>query len=179
MVAGLQACDVDESAVDTQLPRLIVFKSASCSCCAAWVKHMQQAGFRVKVNNVDDLGLVKKRLGIPPAMGSCHTAEVGDYFIEGHVPAEDVKRLLAEHPKARGLTVPGMPIGSPGMEIPSRKAQAYDVYLIASDGTSSVFAHHAGSQSGHEHDAGREPHSPEHDEGSVDDDHSKAPPQQH
>ena len=142
MVAGLQACDVDESAVDTQLPKLVVFKNATCTCCTAWVKHMQRAGFGVKVKNVSNLGPVKEKVGIPAGMGSCHTAEIGGYFIEGHVPAEDIKRLLADHPKAKGLTVPGMPVGSPGMEDPSHKAQAYDVHLVANDGSVSVFSHH-------------------------------------
>ena len=81
-------------------------------------------------------------VGIPAAMGSCHTAEVGGYFVEGHVPAEDLKRLLAEHPEAKGLTVPGMPIGSPGMESASGKVQPYDVLLVNKDGTTTVFAHH-------------------------------------
>lgn len=142
IVTGLQACDVDERSADTQLPRLVVFKNASCTCCASWVKHLQHAGFRVKVNNVSNLAPIKERVGIPAGMGSCHTAEIGGYFIEGHVPAADVMRLLAEHPKAKGLAVRGMPIGSPGMEDPLRKPQAYDVYLVASDGSASVFAHH-------------------------------------
>jgi hypothetical protein len=103
---------------------------------------MRHAGFSVDVDNIDNLGPVKERVGIPPAMGSCHTAEIGGYFVEGHVPAEDVKRLLAEHPDAKGLTVPSMPIGSPGMEYPSRKSQPYDVYLVAKDGSVSIFAHH-------------------------------------
>lgn len=151
MVAGLQACDVDELPADGQLPRLVVFKNASCACCSAWVKHMQHAGFPVKVNNVSNLAFVKERVGIPAAMGSCHTAEVDGYFIEGHVPAEDVQRLLAERPNAKGLTVPGMPIGSPGMEVASRKAQAYDVYLVANDGSVSVFAHHDGEGTEQKH----------------------------
>lgn len=141
-LAGLAACGVGESSVDPRLPALVVHKNASCGCCGAWVRHMQHAGFPVKVDNIDNLGPVKERVGIPPAMGSCHTAEIGGYFVEGHVPAEDVKRLLAEHPDAKGLTVPGMPIGSPGMEVPSRPAQAYDVFLVAKDGSVSMFAHH-------------------------------------
>lgn len=118
-----------------------VYKNESCGCCRLWVRHLQQSGFSVDVHNIDNLGPTKERVGIPPAMGSCHTAEIGGYFIEGHVPADDIKRLLREHPKARGLTVPGMPVGSPGMEM-TGKNRPYDVMLIAKDGTASVYAHH-------------------------------------
>jgi hypothetical protein len=92
----------------------------------------------------NNLGPVKERVGVPPAMGSCHTGEVEGYFVEGHVPAADIKRLLKEKPKARGLTVPGMPAGSPGMEVPSGQVDPYDVLLVAKDGSTSVFAHHGG-----------------------------------
>ena len=105
---------------------------------------MEKAGFRVEVRNVDNMGPIKERVGIPAAMGSCHTAEVDGYFAEGHVPAQDMLRLLRERPKAKGLTVPGMPVGSPGMEIP-RQMQPYDVLLVALDGSTSVFAHHGGA----------------------------------
>lgn len=124
------------------LPTLVVHKNESCGCCRAWVHHMKLAGFPVDVRNESNMGPIKERVGIPAGMGSCHTAEVGGYFVEGHVPAEDVKRLLAEHPSAKGLTVPAMPVGSPGMESPSGEMQPYDVYLVATDGTVSVFAHH-------------------------------------
>jgi hypothetical protein len=124
------------------LPLMVVHKSPSCGCCGSWIEHMQKAGFKVETRNVDDMGPVKARVGVPFAKGSCHTAEVGGYFIEGHVPAEDVKRLLAEHPDARGLTVPGMPAGSPGMELPDGSVQPYVVELVARDGTTSVFARH-------------------------------------
>ena len=121
-----------------------VYKNESCGCCKQWVRHLQQAGFAVDVHNIDNMGPTKERVGIPVAMGSCHTAEVGGYFVEGHVPADDIKRLLLEHPDAKGLTVPGMPAGSPGMEIPSGQTQAYDVFLVSKDGTTSVYAHHGG-----------------------------------
>ena len=124
------------------LPLMVVYKSPTCGCCGSWIEHMQKAGFQVESRNVDDLSPVKARVGVPPAKGSCHTAEVGGYFIEGHVPAEDVKRLLAERPDARGLTVPGMPAGSPGMELPDGSVQPYAVELVARDGTTSVFARH-------------------------------------
>jgi len=103
---------------------------------------MQRAGFTTEVRDVDNIGQIKESAGIPPGMGSCHTARIGEYFIEGHVPAEDVKRLLAERPKAKGLTVPAMPVGSPGMESPTGEVQPYKVYLIGADGQLSVYAEH-------------------------------------
>ena len=128
--------------VDVSLPLVVVHKSPSCGCCVAWVEHMQHAGFAVEVRNVDNLDPVKSRVGVPVGKGSCHTAEVGGYFVEGHVPADDIKRLLAEKPTARGLTVPGMPTGSPGMEVPGVPAQAYAVELVAQDGSTQVFQQH-------------------------------------
>ena len=119
-----------------------VHKTETCGCCKLWVEHLQQAGFAVQVHNLDDLAPIKERVGVPASLASCHTAEVDGYFLEGHVPAADVKRLLSERPKAKGLTVPGMPLGSPGMEVASGQVQPYDVLLIASDGKSTVFAHY-------------------------------------
>ena len=119
-----------------------VYKTESCGCCKLWVRHLENSGFKVSVHNMEDLGAVKERVGVPYAMGSCHTAEVGGYFVEGHVPADDIKRLLREKPAAKGLTVPGMPIGSPGMEVPSGEKQPYEVFLVAGDGTTTVFAKH-------------------------------------
>ena len=124
------------------LPLLVVTKSPTCGCCHLWVEHMQKAGFAVEVHDVQDINLAKDRVGVPHGKGSCHTAEVGGYFVEGHVPAEDVKRLLADRPDARGLVVPGMPAGSPGMELPDGRVQPYVVELVARDGSTSPFAHH-------------------------------------
>jgi len=103
---------------------------------------MRAAGFAVEVRNVNNLNPIKQRVGVPLAKGSCHTAEVDGYFLEGHVPAEDVKRLLAEKPDAKGLVVPGMPKGSPGMEVPDGSIDAYSVELVANDGSTSIFAQH-------------------------------------
>lgn len=128
--------------VDGALPHVLVHKTESCGCCGKWVEHMQDAGFHVEVRNVTDMDAIKRRVGIPPMKGSCHTAEIDGYFVEGHVPAEDVKRLLAEKPEARGITVPGMPMGSPGMEMPSGEVDPYAVELVALDGTTSEFARH-------------------------------------
>lgn len=128
------------------LPDVVVHKSPSCGCCGAWVDHLRAEGFAVDVRNADDLEPVKSRLGVPFGKGSCHTAEVDGYFIEGHVPAADIKRLLAERPTSRGLTLPGMPIGSPGMESPDGRVQPYTVELVARDGSTSDYAHHGGGE---------------------------------
>lgn len=127
------------SAAAAELPQLVVYKNASCGCCGLWVDHMRKAGFAAQVHDVDNMSPVKERVGIPYGMGSCHTAEVGGYFIEGHVPAEQVVRLLKEKPNAKGLTVPAMPIGSPGMEQGDMR-QPYEVHLVGQDGTTSVYA---------------------------------------
>ncbi|MCK7499087.1 MAG: DUF411 domain-containing protein [Comamonadaceae bacterium] len=121
------------------LPPVQVWKSPTCGCCGAWVDHMRQAGFAVQVHEVADIDASRARLGMPAAYGSCHTARVGDYLLEGHVPAADVKRMLAARPVAIGLAVPGMPVGSPGMEM-GRQRDAYDVLLVERNGRARVFA---------------------------------------
>lgn len=135
-----EASDVAAMAADPRL--VVVHKNETCGCCHLWVEHMEKNGFKVIVRNVADLGGIKERVGVPHGMGSCHTARVGGYFVEGHVPAADIARLLDQHPDAKGLTVPGMPIGSPGMEIASGETQPYEVHLVARDGSTSVFANH-------------------------------------
>jgi hypothetical protein len=130
------------------LPRVDIFKSPSCGCCGAWVEHLKAAGFAVNVMLVDDTTAARKRLGMPDAFGSCHTATVGGYALEGHVPAEEVKKLLASRPAAIGLAVPGMPPGSPGMEVGTRR-DPYDVFLIDKQGRGTVFASYP-SQADHE-----------------------------
>ena len=127
---------------DANLPRMIVHKDPNCGCCELWIEHVRAAGFAVDVRDEADMRPIKESLGVPAGKASCHTAEVGGYVIEGHVPAEDIKRLLAEHPDARGLTVPGMPAGSPGMELPSGKVQPYTVELITRAGSTEAFAAH-------------------------------------
>ena len=121
------------------LPQVEVYKNPDCGCCGAWVDHLKAAGFPVRVHETQDTAAVRKRHGIPDRYGSCHTGVVAGYALEGHVPAEDVKRLLARKPVAAGLSVPGMPVGSPGMEEGSRK-DPYQVLLIDKAGRSSVFA---------------------------------------
>ena len=124
------------------LPLVVVHKSASCGCCNLWVDHMREAGFQVEVRDVDNVNTIKERVGVPLGKGSCHTAEVGGYFVEGHVPADDIKRLLADKPDAKGLVVPGMPAGSPGMEVPDGTIQPYTVELVGQDGGTTAFAQH-------------------------------------
>ena len=116
------------------LATLDVFKDPNCGCCVGWVDHLRRQGFAVRATNTSDMTSIKKRLGVPEPLASCHTAQLGSYVIEGHVPAHAIKRLLAERPEALGLAVPGMPIGSPGMEggIP----ETYDVILFGANGQS-------------------------------------------
>ena len=127
-------------AIADQLPLVTVWKSPSCGCCGNWVAHMEDAGFSVKVENTEELDSVKKLAGIPDELQSCHTATVGGYKIEGHVPAADIKRLLTERPTVNGLSVPGMPSGSPGMENGER--DPYDVLAFTRDGKTTVFSTH-------------------------------------
>ncbi len=121
------------------LPQVKVFKDPNCGCCGVWVEHMKDAGFSVTVTEVDDTAVARRKYGLPERFGSCHTAVVGGYVVEGHVPANDVKKLLVMKPVAIGLTVLGMPVGSPGMEMGSRK-DPYQVLLVAKDGRERVFA---------------------------------------
>jgi len=142
----LQGC-TESFATPTQagtepLPRVLVHKNEYCGCCNGWVEHMRKAGFRVEVRNVDNLDPVKTRVGVPAGKGSCHTAEVGGYFVEGHVPAIDIKRLLAERPEAKGLVLPAMPVGSPGMEAPDGSSEPYTVELVGHDGKTTPYASH-------------------------------------
>lgn len=120
---------------------MTIYKSASCGCCAKWVEHVQKHGFTVNVVNVDDIMAVKAKAGIPNKLASCHTSMVGGYVVEGHVPAADIKKLLAEKPKAKGITVPGMPMGAPGMEHGDHR-QPYETLLLKADGSTAIFASH-------------------------------------
>lgn len=117
-----------------ELPRMIVRKDPSCGCCEAWVDHVRAAGFPVRVIESAEMSRHKLKLGVPPALASCHTAEVDGYVIEGHVPAGAIMRLLLARPPAAGLAVPGMPVGSPGMEVPGVAPETYAVILFGADG---------------------------------------------
>jgi hypothetical protein len=128
---------------------LEVWKDPSCGCCKEWVAHMQASGFAVRVHESGNNG-VRAQLGIDRKYGSCHTAVVGGYAIEGHVPAQDVHRLLKERPKARGLAAPGMPVGSPGMDggVYRGRKDTYEVLLLAHDGSASVYRRYEGNKEG-------------------------------
>lgn len=117
-----------------------VFKSPYCGCCGKWVEHLRQNGFQVNTHDVDDVTAARKKMGMPDRLGSCHTAKIGGYVVEGHVPVADIQRLLKEKPKALGLAVPSMPPGSPGMD--SAKPMPYQTLLVRTDGTTQVFTQH-------------------------------------
>lgn len=117
-----------------------VYKSEGCGCCEAWIDHLKENGFSIEARNVPSPGDYRETGGIPKDLGSCHTGVIQGYAIEGHVPAADIKRLLKDRPAARGLAVPAMPLGSPGME--GNRRDAYDVFLVQSNGVRSVYAHY-------------------------------------
>lgn len=120
---------------------IMVYKSPTCECCNGWITHLRNHGFAVTVKDLDDTTAIKKELGIPDRLASCHTGLLGDYLVEGHVPAQDLHRLLRERPAVRGITTsPGMPVGSPGMEIPGQKPDRYDVVTFTKDGKTQVFS---------------------------------------
>lgn len=125
---------------DTTLPNITVYKSPTCGCCGKWVKHLQSNGFVVDAKNSNDLESIKREFGIVPQLQSCHTAKIGDYVVEGHVPASDIKKMLAEKPDIDGLVVPGMPMGSPGME--GAKKDDYDVLAIKAGTSPTVYNSH-------------------------------------
>jgi hypothetical protein len=123
-------------------PLLEVFKTPTCGCCSQWVEHMRASGFTVRTTDLNDLTGIKKTRGVPDQVQSCHTAAVNGYVVEGHVPAADVHRLLKEKPAVAGIAVGGMPVGSPGMEVPGTKAQPFNVMSFDKSGAIRVFAKH-------------------------------------
>jgi len=123
---------------DADLPSIVVYKTAACGCCNGWVEHLQAAGFEVDARNVTDLMSVKRDAGVPVDHSSCHTGLIDGYVVEGHVPADIVKQMLAERPDIAGIAVPGMPVGSPGMEGPG--ARPYEVKAFTRQGATSVYA---------------------------------------
>lgn len=137
-----QSADVAEAATPAQVNSLVVHKSPTCGCCGAWVDHMHESGFQTKVEDTQNLGAIKQQYEIEPRFQSCHTAvtQDGSYFFEGHIPAKLIEQFLADPPQgAAGLAVPGMPAGSPGMEMGDR-FNAYDVLQINEDGSTEVYA---------------------------------------
>ena len=131
------------TAAGTTATPVEVWKDPSCGCCHDWIEHMQANGFSFTIHDTGN-NAVRAQLGLPQKLGSCHTALVGGYLIEGHVPASDVRALLKQKPKALGLAVPGMPVGSPGMdgEVYGNRRDPYDVLLVARDGSTRVFSSH-------------------------------------
>jgi hypothetical protein len=129
-------------------PRIEVWKSPTCGCCGDWVAYLRRNGFDVVVSDVDSPARERARLGMPDEFGSCHTGRVAGYALEGHVPAREIRRLLAEKPAIVGLSVPGMPLGSPGMDGPAYggKAHAYEVLAIDRKGRATPFARYPGNQ---------------------------------
>ncbi|HVZ16693.1 MAG TPA: DUF411 domain-containing protein [Terriglobales bacterium] len=118
-------------------PQVQVYKTPTCSCCGKWVQHLRNNGFEVSVQDVADTTPYRRRYGVPETLGSCHTAVVEGYAIEGHVPASEIQRLLRERPKAKGLAVAGMPVGSPGME--STRSAAFSVMIFDAENHASVY----------------------------------------
>ena len=119
-----------------------VYKDPTCGCCQKWVDHLRSYGFQVRVTDSDSVDELKTQHGVPRQARSCHTALIDGYVVEGHVPAADIQRLLKERPRVVGIAVPGMPIGSPGMEVPGMKPQTFDVIGFSKDGSTRVFAKH-------------------------------------
>src|SRR5713101_8070333 len=135
---------LQRSTAEAESPAILVHKDPNCSCCAGWVRHLKDAGFAVRVGETTNLQPVRKRLGVLADLAACHTAEVDGYVLEGHVPAAAVRRLLEQRPQAVGLAVPGMHVGSPGME--GGTPQRYDGILFGANGRQS-FMHFVGSES--------------------------------
>lgn len=121
---------------------MTVYMSPQCGCCGLWVNHVREHGFEPEVRYQNDMGEVKRTFRVAWELSSCHTALVNGYVIEGHVPGEDIRRFLAEAPSAHGLAVPGMPLGSPGMEVPDGRVDAYEVLKVGNGGRTEVFARH-------------------------------------
>lgn len=138
LLAGIVAITVGSSPRAQTARSVTVYKSPTCGCCSSWVEHMRANGFEIVAHDVDDIDAEKKKHGVPADLGSCHTALVGGYVVEGHVPADVVKRLLAERPKVAGIAVPGMPMGAPGMEVPGRR-DPYTIVSFDQTGQSKVY----------------------------------------
>lgn len=140
--AGAATSAADAAPARATLPVVKVHKDPNCGCCGGWAEHMRAAGFPVEIHDTGDMAAVKRRLGIGDGMMSCHTSEIDGYVVEGHVPASAILKLLAERPKARGLVLPGMPIGSPGMESADGYREPFTVALLAEDGSLHEFSRH-------------------------------------
>lgn len=140
------ACVLPPLALAESLPGMTVTRDPNCGCCGGWVAHVKTAGFAVEVVEAADVAPLKTRLGVPEALHSCHTAQVAGYVVEGHVPADAIKRLLAERPQATGLAVAGMPVGSPGMEVAGTEPDRYEVILFGPSGNLTFATYYGGRQ---------------------------------
>lgn len=140
LLLGLAAC-----AQSAQAAVIEVYKTPTCGCCSAWVEHLRKNGFTVRVTDMDDVTPVARKLGVPDDLRSCHTARAGRYFVEGHVPASDVRKLLKEQPSAAGIAVPGMPSGSPGMEQGGIK-DSFASLIVDKQGKAKLFVRHPAGQ---------------------------------
>lgn len=136
----LSACTPGNSQTRTEKASIMVYKTPTCGCCKKWVTHLEKAGFTVETTDLDDLSSIKEQFSVPQNLRSCHTAVVDGYVVEGHVPADVVEKMLTEEPEIAGISVPGMPIGSPGMEVEGRPADHYKVVAFLKDGRSKVYA---------------------------------------
>jgi hypothetical protein len=143
LAAGAWFAVLPASAASTEL-KIKVYKDPSCGCCTAWADKLTAAGFNVDVEARDDMDALKAKLGVPDDLVSCHTGVINGYTIEGHVPPADIKRLIAKKSTGKGLAVPGMPINSPGMEVPDEPNEPYTVWLFDKDGKRTAFAQHGG-----------------------------------
>jgi hypothetical protein len=148
VIVAFTSLTADSQAPETVSPdaraKVVLYKTPTCGCCGKWAQHMEKAGFEVEVHNMAQQALTAVKLshGIESKFWSCHTAVIGDYLVEGHVPAEEVIKMLDEKPEIAGLAVPGMPIGSPGMEVPDKTQwDAYNVLAFQKNGSSSVYKH--------------------------------------
>lgn len=145
LAVGVMACSNNKERAGSNsldVKNITMYKNAGCQCCSRWANYLEENGFEVTEKPSPNMQVIKTEHDVPYDMGSCHTAIVGDYVVEGHVPVEDIKNLIEEQPDAKGIAVPGMPIGSPGMEMPGRAAEAYKVFLFKEDGSRQVYAQH-------------------------------------
>ena len=136
--ASLAACS---KSLPPDAPQMVVYKTSTCQCCSRWLAHLHDHGIATRVELTSDLAPIRSKLGVPESLASCHTGVLGAYLVEGHVPAEDIQRMLKAKPSAKGIAVPGMPVGSPGMEMGDRH-DPYDVLLFDGTGKTQIFAHH-------------------------------------
>lgn len=141
LTGALAFLAVLQAPIDAAGRKMMVYKTATCGCCSKWVEHMKVNGFDVSVTNVPSTAEYRRQQGVPDRLQSCHTAVINGYTIEGHVPAADVKRLLKERPAAIGLSVPGMPMGSPGME--GARRDAFSVILLGKNGNVSIYRNYS------------------------------------